>query len=86
MIKPSAPAAMAARAMGVTYSQWPVEWLGSRNTGKWVSDFRTGMELISVVLRVEVLKSANAALAQDNTLVAVRQDIFGRHQQLFNGG
>ena len=43
-----------ARAMALTYSQCPVEWLGSRITGRCVRALRTGMALMSVVLRVEV--------------------------------
>ena len=71
MINPSAPAAIPARAIAVTYAQFPVLWLGSRITGRWVSSFRTGIALISVVLRVAGFKCSDAALAQHNPLVAV---------------
>ncbi len=44
------------------------------------------MALISVVLRVADLEGADAALAQDHPPVAVREHIFGSHQQFLHGG
>ena len=49
---PSAPAAMAARAIGDTISHRPVPWLGSTMIGRWLSFFTTGTALMSSVLRV----------------------------------
>ena len=51
-----APQAIPALAMGATYSQWPVPWLGSTITGRWVSFLRTGTALRSRVKRVAVSK------------------------------
>ncbi len=40
--------------MAATYAASPVEWLGSRMTGRWLRAFSTGTALMSVVLRVAV--------------------------------
>ena len=42
----------AARAMGATLSRRPVPWLGSASTGRWLSDWSTGIAEMSSVLRV----------------------------------
>src|SRR6266446_4425739 len=65
MMSPSAPAATAAMAIASTYSQWPVPWLGSTTTGRWVSFLSTGTALRSSVKRVAV-SNVDAALAQDD--------------------
>ena len=52
MIRPSAPAAMAARAIGATLSRRPVPWLGSAMTGRWLSLWTTGIAEMSMVFRV----------------------------------
>src|SRR3989338_5898261 len=52
IIRPSAPAAMAALAIGPTYSQLPVPWLGSTMTGRWDRFLITGTALRSSVKRV----------------------------------
>ncbi len=52
MISPSAPAATAARDTGATSSRFPVPWLGSTITGRWVRIFSSGTALMSIVLRV----------------------------------
>ena len=53
---PSAPAAVAASAMGLTIHEMPVAWLGSTITGRWVSFFSTGMAAMSRVARLSVSK------------------------------
>jgi len=53
-IMPSAPIATAALATGGTRLRFPVAWLGSSTTGKWVSSFKTGTAAISKVFRVAV--------------------------------
>ena len=50
--RPSAPAAMAARPMGATFSRRPVPCEGSARIGKWESFLTIGMAEISMVLRV----------------------------------
>src|SRR5689334_24648660 len=50
--RPSAPAAMAARPMGATFSRRPVPCDGSASIGKWESFLTIGMAEISIVLRV----------------------------------
>ncbi len=56
MTSPSAPAATAALAIGPTYSQEPVPWLGSTTTGRWESCLMTGTAARSKVKRVSVSK------------------------------
>ena len=56
MMRPSAPAARAARDMGSTSSALPQPWLGSTITGRWVSFLSTGTAEMSKVLRVAVSK------------------------------
>ena len=51
-IRPSAPAATAARASGVTLSRLPVPWLGSTMMGRCDKCFTAGITLRSSVLRV----------------------------------
>jgi 3-deoxy-7-phosphoheptulonate synthase len=51
-MRPSAPAAIAARAMGGTLSRRPTAWLGSTMMGRWVRERSTGMADRSRVLRV----------------------------------
>ena len=41
-MRPSAPAAVAARAMGGTSLDIPVAWLGSAMTGRWLSSWSIG--------------------------------------------
>src|SRR5205085_8204348 len=54
MMRPSAPAAIAAKASGATRSARPPAWLGSTITGRCVSDLSTGIAAMSSVLRVAV--------------------------------
>ena len=54
MMSPSAPAAIAARAIGATLSRIPVPCEGSTITGRCDSRCATGTALMSRVLRVEV--------------------------------
>src|ERR1700704_4204072 len=54
MIRPSAPAATAARAIGATISRRPAPWLGSAMIGRWLSFLTTGIAGMSNVLRVAV--------------------------------
>ena len=54
IITPSAPTAIAARAIGCTIQLLPVEWLGSTITGRWLSFFTAQMADRSSVLRVYV--------------------------------
>ena len=54
MIRPSAPAATAARAIGATMSRRPAPWLGSATIGRWLSFLTTGIAEMSNVLRVAV--------------------------------
>src|SRR5579883_16464 len=56
MRRPSAPAAMAARAMAGTLSRRPTPCDGSPRTGRCESFLRTGMAEMSMVLRVYVSK------------------------------
>ncbi len=56
MIIPSAPAAIEASAIGVTYCQYPVPWLGSAIIGRWVLSLSTGMAFRSKVFLVAVSK------------------------------
>ena len=86
MISPSAPAAMPARAIGVTYSQLPGAVAGvedHRQVGERF-EHRDGVDIGGVA--GGGLEGADAALAQDHPPVAVREDVFGRHQQLFDRG
>src|SRR3989304_6517965 len=46
---PSAPHAIPAFAIGATYSQWPVPWLGSTMTGRGGGLLRTGAAVESRV-------------------------------------
>ena len=63
----------------------PVAWLGSTMTGRWVffvDDGHSGeVEGVAGVL----LEGADAALAEDDLLVAARHDILGAHDPLFDG-
>ena len=43
MMSPSAPAATAARAIGITLSRRPVPWLGSTTIGRWLRFLITGI-------------------------------------------
>ena len=52
MIRPSAPAAIAARDIDSTSFQSPVAWDGSMITGRWVFSFRIGITLKSKVFLV----------------------------------
>ncbi len=52
MMSPSAPAATAARAIGITLSRRPVPWLGSTTIGRWLRFLITGIAARSSVLRV----------------------------------
>lgn len=54
IMRPSAPAAAAASAMGSTYFACPVAWLGSTMTGRRLRSFMTATADRSSVLRVAV--------------------------------
>src|SRR5881398_1086400 len=56
---PSAPAAIAARAIGGIRSGRPVAWLGSAMIGRWLWPLTLGTELRSIMLRVESSKERN---------------------------
>ena len=53
-MRPSTPAATAARAIGGTRYHLPVAWLGSPMMGRWLNRLITGMALTSKVKRVAV--------------------------------
>ena len=50
MMRPSAPAATAARAIGSTSHAMPEAWLGSTMTGRWESFFRIGTAEMSSMM------------------------------------
>ena len=85
-VMPSAPAATAARAMGLTLARRPVPWLGSTMIGRWLSFFTTGMAERSSVLRVEVSK-VRIPRSQRITLVGARgKEVLRGHEQVLDGG
>ena len=86
MMSPSAPAAIAARAIAATWARRPMPCDGSTTTGRCVSDFRTGTAFRSSVLRVIVSKVRMPALAERHLVVAARDDVLGGHEPLLDGG
>ena len=52
MIRPSAPATMAALERGSTSQVMPVAWLGSTTTGRWETRLRMGTAEMSRVFLV----------------------------------
>ena len=75
---------MPARAMAATSERRPVPWLGSTITGRWLSSRISGTALRSSVLRVYGLEGADAALAEDDLVVALREDVLGGEQPLLH--
>ena len=71
-IRPSAPAATAAFARSGTIHAWPQAWLRVHNNGQvghLVQHHHTG-KVAEGVLRMLVSRGADAALAEDDVLVA----------------
>ena len=85
-IRPSAPAATAARASGSTLSRLPVPWLGSTMMGRWLSRWTTGINAQVQRVAGVVREGADAALAEDHVVIALRQDVLGGHQELVDRG
>ena len=79
---PSAPAAAAASDIGSTSSRRPAAWLGSTITGRCgrLLEHRDGHQVKREA--VGGLERADPALAQDDRLVALLEDVLGGHQQL----
>ena len=82
IIRPSAPAAVAAIAIGFTRPAIPVAWLGSTMIGRCVIVFRSGMDARSRVFLVAVSNVLMPRSQRMILLVAACHDVFGAHQQL----
>ena len=81
IIRPSAPAATAARAIGITFERTPVPWLGSAMIGRCDSVHDRNRRQVEQVARL-LVEAAHAALAQDDVLIAFGEDVLGAEQQL----
>ncbi len=73
MMRPSAPAATAARAIGATMSRLPAPWLGSATIGRWLSFLMTWNRRDVEGVSRRGLERADAALTEDHVGVAAAQ-------------
>ena len=84
-ISPSAPAAIAALAIGTTSERTPVPWLGIDDDREMAQLMERGdRREIARVARV-VLERPDPALAEDDVVVPLRHDVLGRHQEVLQG-
>ena len=83
---PSAPMATPARETAGTRLRLPVAWLGSSITGRCVSSLSTGNRGDVAGVARGGFEGADAALAENHVGIAVRDDVFGGHEQFFDGG
>ena len=71
-------------ASGLTSQRFPVAWLGSTMTGRWVSWLSSGHGRQVQRVPGVGLERPDAALAQDDVRVARADDVLGGHQPLLD--
>ena len=74
-----------ARERAGTRLRLPVAWLGSRMTGRCVSSLSDGDGGDVAGVAGGGFEGADAAFAQDDVGIAVGDDVFGGHQEFFDG-
>ena len=75
-----------ARARAGTRLRLPVAWLGSRMTGQMGQFVQRGDGGDVASVAGDGFEGADAALAEDDVRVAVRDHVLGRHEKLLDGG